>query len=188
VYQLDIIDRKQYFQLLQRHDNDDRLLALLLIRPVTTRAQLADALNLPDAWIAERLPRLRQRYTRAFLLASRPGAGYFIDVAPDKRLILLANLFKKDPLVFPLAGITPATLPMLHAHCQCLTAWPDIQTDYRVSVVLAGYALRQQLPVSAGATGSDALRDCCERTGIWLSPTVINIIASTLRRESFNRK
>ncbi|MCM7471137.1 putative frv operon regulatory protein [Enterobacter bugandensis] len=182
LYRLDITDRKQYFRLLQRHDNDDRLLALLLIHPVMSRAQLADALNLPDAWIAERLPRLRQRYARAFLLASRPGAGYFIDVDPDKRLILLANLFKKDPLVFPLAGIAPATLPMLHTHCQRLTAWPDIQTDYRVSVVLAGYALRQQLPVSAGAAGSDALRDCCERTEIWLSPTVINVIASTLSR------
>lgn len=182
LYRLDIADRRQYFRLLQRHDNDDRLLTLLLIRPVMSRAQLADALNLPDAWIAERLPRLRQRYARAFSLASRPGAGYFIDVDPDKRLILLANLFKKDPLVFPLAGITPATLPMLYAHCQCLTAWPDIQTDYRVSVVLAGYALRQQLPVSAGTTGSDALRDCCERSGIWLCPTVINVIASTLNR------
>lgn len=48
LYQLEIADRKQYFRLLQRHDNDDRLLALLLIRPVMSRAQLADALNLPD--------------------------------------------------------------------------------------------------------------------------------------------
>ncbi|MGA4654265.1 putative frv operon regulatory protein [Enterobacter hormaechei] len=182
LYQLEIADRKQYFRLLQRHDNDDRLLALLLIRPVMSRAQLADALNLPDAWIAERLPRLRQRYARAFPLASRPGAGYFIDVDPDKRLILLANLFKKDPLAFPLAGIAPATLSMLHAHCQSLTAWPDIQADYRASMVLAGYALRQQLPVYADVAESDALRDCCERTGIWLSPTVINVIASTLNR------
>lgn len=71
---------------------------------------------------------------------------------------------------------------MLHAHCQSLTAWPDIQADYRASMVLAGYALRQQLPVYADVAESDALRDCCERTGIWLSPTVINVIASTLNR------
>lgn len=78
LYQLDMIDRKGYFQLLQRHDNDDRMLALLLINPVISRAQLADALNLPDAWVAERLPRLKVRHARAFTLASRPGSGHYV--------------------------------------------------------------------------------------------------------------
>lgn len=52
------------FQLLQKHDNDDRLLALLLLNTFTPRAQLASALNLPETWVAERLPRLKQRYER----------------------------------------------------------------------------------------------------------------------------
>lgn len=182
VCQLDIFDRKQYFQLLQRHDNDDRLLALLLIRPVTTRAQLADALNLPDAWIAERLPRLRQRYARAFTLASRPGAGYFVDVDQDKRIILLANLFKKDPLVYPLPGINPAVLGRLHARCQTLTAWPDIHGDYLVSVLLAVYALRQHRILSTGCPDTDALEACCEQAGLWPGPDVLSVVSRRLDR------
>ena len=109
LYQLDITDRKSYFQLLQRHDNDDRMLALLLIHPVISRAQLADALKLPDGWVAERLPRLKIRHQRAFNLASRPGAGHFVAVDEQKRFLLLANLFRKDPFVFPLPGINGAT-------------------------------------------------------------------------------
>ncbi len=57
-YQLEIFERRSFFQLLQKHDNDDRLLALLLLNTFTPRAQLASALNLPETWVAERLPRL----------------------------------------------------------------------------------------------------------------------------------
>ena len=46
-YQLEIFDRRSFFQLLQKHDNDDRLLALLFLNTFTPRAQLASALNLP---------------------------------------------------------------------------------------------------------------------------------------------
>ncbi|MGU0042737.1 hypothetical protein ACVXHA_04725 [Escherichia coli] len=56
--ELEIFERAQLFQLLQKHDNDDRLLALLLLNTFTPRAQLASALNLPETWVAERLPRL----------------------------------------------------------------------------------------------------------------------------------
>lgn len=63
-YQLEIFERRSFFQLLQKHDNDDRLLALLLLNTFTPRAQLASALNLPETWVAERLPRLKQRYER----------------------------------------------------------------------------------------------------------------------------
>ncbi len=31
-YQLEIFERRSFFQLLQKHDNDDRLLALLLLK------------------------------------------------------------------------------------------------------------------------------------------------------------
>lgn len=96
-YQLEIVDRRGYFQLLQRHDNDDRLLAFLLLNTFTPRVQLASALNLPETWVADRLPRLKQRYERAFCLASRPGVGHFIDEPEEKRIILLANLLKKIP-------------------------------------------------------------------------------------------
>ncbi len=66
-YQLEIFERRSFFQLLQKHDNDDRLLALLLLNTFTPRAQLASALNLPETWVAERLPRLKQRYERGFV-------------------------------------------------------------------------------------------------------------------------
>lgn len=52
------------FSVAAKHDNDDRLLALLLLNTFTPRAQLASALNLPETWVAERLPRLKQRYER----------------------------------------------------------------------------------------------------------------------------
>lgn len=96
-YQLEIFERRSFFQLLQKHDNDDRLLALLLLNTFTPRAQLASALNLPETWVAERLPRLKQRYERTCCLASRPGLGHFIDETEEKRVILLANLLRKDP-------------------------------------------------------------------------------------------
>lgn len=146
LYQLDITDRKSYFQLLQRHDNDDRMLALLLIHPVISRAQLADALKLPDGWVAERLPRLKIRHQRAFNLASRPGAGHFVAVDEQKRYLLLANLFRKDPFVFPLPGITPDAYARLQEHCRQLTDWPNISPDYRVSMILAACALRECPP------------------------------------------
>lgn len=97
-YQLEIFERRSFFQLLQKHDNDDRLLALLLLNTFTPRAQLASALNLPETWVAERLPRLKQRYERTCCLASRPGLGHFIDETEEKRVILLANLLRKDPV------------------------------------------------------------------------------------------
>lgn len=149
LYQLDIADRKSYFQLLQRHDNDDRMLALLLIHPVISRAQLADALKLPDSWVAERLPRLKIRHQRAFNLASRPGAGHFVAVDEQKRFLLLANLFRKDPFVYPLPGITSDTYARLQEHSRQQTDWPNISPDYRVSMTLAACALRKCSPFAS---------------------------------------
>ncbi|MDF3008495.1 MAG: transcriptional regulator [Enterobacter kobei] len=58
-WQLEIFDRASYFRLLQRHDNDDRLLAILLLNAFTTRRRLAEALNLPETWIGDKLARLK---------------------------------------------------------------------------------------------------------------------------------
>jgi biotin operon repressor len=129
-YQLDIVDRRGYFQLLQRHDNDDRLLAFLLLNTFTPRVQLASALNLPETWVADRLPRLKQRYERAFCLASRPGVGHFIDEPEEKRIILLANLLKKDPLLIPLPGITRDNIDRLNTACEKLDEFPFISGEY----------------------------------------------------------
>ena len=180
LYQLEIIDRKGYFALLQRHDNDDRMLALLLIHPVISRAQLADALNLPDAWVAERLPRLKMRHARSFTLASRPGSGHYVAVDQDKRLILLANLFRKDPFVSPLAGINADSFTTLHEQCRELTGWSDIATDYVVSTILAAYALRQQLVGSPSPHEDIALKQCTERAGIWMSPAILSVLGKRL--------
>ncbi len=49
-------ERRSFFQLLQKHDNDDRLLALLLLNTFTPRAQLASALNLPETWVTTFCP------------------------------------------------------------------------------------------------------------------------------------
>ncbi len=46
-YQLEIFDRRS-FSVAAKHDNDDRLLALLFLNTFTPRAQLASALNLPE--------------------------------------------------------------------------------------------------------------------------------------------
>ncbi|MBL5886284.1 putative frv operon regulatory protein [Lelliottia aquatilis] len=158
LYQLDIVDRKSYFQLLQRHDNDDRMLALLLIHPVITRAQLADALKLPDSWVAERLPRLKIRHQRAFNLASRPGAGHFVAVDEAKRFLLLANVFRKDPFVYPLPGITPDAYARLLEEGRRQTGWPNISADYRVSMILAACALRE-CPQCPGPTIPEKVRE-----------------------------
>lgn len=158
LYQLEIFDRKSYFQLLQRHDNDDRMLALLLIHPVLSRAQLADALNLPDSWVAERLPRLKTRHQRAFSLASRPGAGHYVAVDEPKRFLLLANLFRKDPFVYPLPGITPDVFSELQEESRRLADWPNISPDYRVSMILAACALRE-CPQCPGPTIPETVRE-----------------------------
>ncbi|MBA2140309.1 transcriptional regulator, partial [Salmonella enterica subsp. houtenae serovar 44:z36,[z38]:-] len=144
-YQLDIVDRRRFFQLLQRHDNDDRLLAFLLLQAFATRAQLAAALNLPETWVTDRLPRLKQRYERAFCMASRPGVGHFIDEPEEKRIILLANLLKKDPLLIPLPGITRTVIEQLQQACEEVDDFPLVPGEYLASLTLAVYALRNQL-------------------------------------------
>ncbi|MEX9254583.1 putative frv operon regulatory protein [Pseudenterobacter timonensis] len=179
-YQLEMLDRRRYLQLLQRHDNDDRLLALLLIHPVLTRAQLADALNLPDAWIAERLPKLKRRYGRVFKLVSRPGAGYSIDVEQDKRILLLANLFKKDPFIYPLASVTPAALHALQARCRELRCWPDVNGDYLANVILAVYALRQQVAEPPIVRPHAGLQAALDAAGIWMRPAAQSVLAERL--------
>ena len=182
LYQLEIIDRKRYFTFLQRHDNDDRMLALLLIHPVISRAQLADALNLPDTWVAERLPRLKKRHTHAFSLRSRPGAGHYVAVDQDKRIILLANLFRKDPFIYPLAGINTVSFATLQVHSGQLTTWPDIAADYLVSTILAVYALRQQLVDTSPPNETESLKHCTESADIWLSPAILSVLSKRLDR------
>jgi putative frv operon regulatory protein len=89
-WQLEIFDRASYFRLLQRHDNDDRLLAILLLNTFTTRRRLAEALNLPETWIGDKLVRLKQRYAKRFTIAARAGAGYFIAEPEITRVLILA--------------------------------------------------------------------------------------------------
>jgi putative frv operon regulatory protein len=137
-YQLEIVDSACYFQLLQRHDNDDRLLAVYCstrLRP----AQLASTLNLPETWVAERLSRLKQRYERAFCVTSRPGVGHFV-IPEEKRIILLANLLRRDPLLIPLPGITRENIEQLQRACENMHAFALVAGEYLVSVVLAIYS------------------------------------------------
>nr|WP_318384460.1 putative frv operon regulatory protein [uncultured Enterobacter sp.] len=174
-WQLDIIDRKSYFQLLQRHDNDDQMLALLLLNAFTTRTQLADALNMPEAWVSDKLTRLKQRYEKWFSLAGRPGAGYFIDEPEAKRVIILANLLKKDPTLLAMNGVF-----LTQHESSALPGYPDIPRDYLVSVILAVYALRNRLDTPAMTPVSDALILCVEKMGLYLHTQALQTLAGIL--------
>ncbi|SUX76479.1 putative frv operon regulatory protein [Citrobacter freundii] len=179
-YQLEIVDRRGYFQLLQRHDNDDRLLAFLLLNTFTPRVQLASALNLPETWVADRLPRLKQRYERAFCLASRPGVGHFIDEPEEKRIILLANLLKKDPLLIPLPGITRDNIDRLNTACEKLNEFPLISGEYLASLVLAVYALRNQLSGSWPECRYGSLKNAVEQGGVYLGENAFRTLTGLL--------
>lgn len=179
-YQLEIVDRRGYFQLLQRHDNDDRLLAFLLLNTFTPRVQLASALNLPETWVADRLPRLKQRYERAFCLASRPGVGHFIDEPEEKRIILLANLLKKDPLLIPLPGITRDNIDRLNTACEKLNEFPFISGEYLASLVLAVYALRNQLSGSWPECRYGSLKNAVEQGGVYLGENAFRTLTGLL--------
>lgn len=182
-YQLEIIDRRSFFQLLQRHDNDDRLLALLLLNTFTPRVQLASALNLPETWVADRLPRLKQRYERAFCLASRPGVGHFIDEPEEKRIILLANLLKKDAFLIPLPGITQDNVERLNAACENQDEFPLMPGEYLASLILAVYALRNQLTTAWQASRPTALKNATELGGIYLGENAFSALAGILQTQ-----
>ena len=182
-YQLDIIDRRSFFQLLQRHDNDDRLLALLLLNPFTPRVQLAASLNLPETWVADRLSRLKQRYERAFCLSSRPGVGHFIDEPEEKRIVLLANLLKKDPLLIPLPGVTRDNVERLNAACERLDTFALMSGEYLASLVLAVYALRNQLTRAWPECRHTLLKNIVEQSGIYLGENAFNTLFGLLETQ-----
>ncbi|HCO8299915.1 TPA: HTH domain-containing protein, partial [Escherichia coli] len=182
-YQLEIFERRSFFQLLQKHDNDDRLLALLLLNTFTPRAQLASALNLPETWVAERLPRLKQRYERTCCLASRPGLGHFIDETEEKRVILLANLLRKDPFLIPLAGITRDNLQHLSTACDNQHRWPLMQGDYLSSLILAIYALRNQLTDEWPQYPGDEIKQIVEHSGLFLGDNSVRTLTGLIEKQ-----
>ena len=182
-YQLEIVDRRSFFQLLQRHDNDDRLLALLLLNAFTPRAQLASALNLSETWVAERLTRLKQRYERAFCINSRPGVGHFIDEPEEKRIIMLANLLKKDPLLIPLPGLKRSNIERLNAACESHNAFPLMPGEYLASLVLAIYALRNQLTTLWPEGQHTWLKTIVEEAGIYLSEKACSALVGLLEKQ-----
>lgn len=182
-YQLEIFERRSFFQLLQKHDNDDRLLALLLLNTFTPRAQLASALNLPETWVAERLPRLKQRYERTCCLASRPGLGHFIDETEEKRVILLANLLRKDPFLIPLAGITRDNLQHLSTACDNQHRWPLMQGDYLSSLILAIYALRNQLTDIWPQYPGNEIKQIVEQCGLFLGDNAVRTLTGLIEKQ-----
>jgi putative frv operon regulatory protein len=178
--QLEILDRKHYFQLLQRHDNDDQLLALLLLNGFTTRLQLADALNLPETLIADKLVKLRQRYEKVFSIAGRPGVGYFIDEPESRQILILANLLKKDPFISPLTGFNFAAVERLTSSLSSLQAWPAVEHEYVVSVVLAVWAMRNLLRGTAITKADHEVALCIENAGFYFSEKALNALISLL--------
>ena len=71
--------------------------------------------------------------------------GHFIDETEEKRIILLANLLRKDPFLIPLSGVTRDNFQQLTTACEKQRRWPLMQGDYLSSLILAIYALRNQL-------------------------------------------
>lgn len=178
--QLDMLDRTRYFQLLQRHDNDDRLLALLLLNGFTTRLQLAEALDLPEALVADKLVKLRQRYEKVFSIAGRPGVGYFVDEPEARQILILANLLKKDPFISPLTGLNDAAVERLTSSVASLQAWPAIHRDYIVSVVLAVWAMRNVIRNVPRSDIHHEIRLCIENTGLYFNQKMLGALITLL--------
>lgn len=177
-YQLDIFDRTSYFVQLQRHDNDDRMLFLLLTNPYTTRLQLAAALNLPEKIVNDKLTRLKLRYERWFTITSKPNSGHFVDEPRRKKLIILANLIKKDPQLAH-AGQTFIEL-------QNQLADKTETPEFVASLLLAVYALRNQ-ETEPGEGNADTFRTVYDATGLYLSESSLkeaDALASTLRKRA----
>jgi Transcriptional antiterminator len=180
VVQLEILDRKHYFQLLQRHDNDDQLLALLLLNGFTTRLQLADALHLPETLVADKLTKLRLRYEKVFTLSGRPGVGYFIDEPEPRQLLILANLLKKDPLISSLTGFSTSAVERLTTAIATLKGWPAIHRDYVVSVILAVWAMRNQLRGGLLIARTCDIAQRIEAAGFYFNEKSLSILISVL--------
>jgi putative frv operon regulatory protein len=178
--QLEILDRKHYFQLLQRHDHDDQLLALLLLNGFTTRLQLADALNLPETLVADKLVKLRQRYEKVFSIAGRPGVGYFIDEPETRQILILANLLKKDPFISPLTGFNYAAVERLTSSLASLQGWPAIGRDYVVSMVLAVWAMRNVIRSVPLSEGDHDIALCIENAGFYFNQKTLSVLVSLL--------
>lgn len=164
-YQLEIFDRSHYFLQLQRHDNDDRMLFLLLVNPPITRLQLAESLNLPEKIVNDRLARLKVRYERWFIITSKPNSGHFVDEPRHKKLIILANLIGKDPaMVCSGLNIGQEILASLQARLANQTENPE----FTATLLLAVYALRNQ-PTPMAANGeSEIFSSVYEAAGLYL--------------------
>lgn len=159
-YQLEIFDRIGYFIQLQRHDNDDRMLFLLLTSPYVTRMQLAVALNLPEKIVNDKLARLKLRYQRWFTITSKPNSGHFVDEPRRKKLIILANLVKKDPQI--------ASAESEFVALQQQLADKTENPEFMASLLVAIYALRNQEPEPENGK-ADTFRAVYDAAGLYLS-------------------
>lgn len=159
-YQLDIFDRRSYFMQLQRHDNDDCMLFLLLTNPYVTRSQLAQALNLPEKIVNDKLTRLKLRYERWFTITSKPNSGHFVDEPRRKKLIIVANLVKKDPQIASAESEFIALQQQLVGKTE--------NPEFMASLLVAVYALRNHgtEPENGNA---DTFRAVYDGAGLYLS-------------------
>lgn len=179
-YQLDIFDRRSYFIQLQRHDNDDRMLFLLLTSPYVTRLQLAETLNLPEKIVNDKLTRLKLRYERWFTITSKPNSGHFVDEPRRKKLIILANLVKKDPQIANAES-------EFHALQQQLVGKTE-NPEFIASLLVAVYELRNQgtEPENGNA---DTFRAVYDGAGLYLSDPSLreaDALAAKLRERALS--
>lgn len=179
-YQLDIFDRTRYFIQLQRHDNDDLMLFLLLTHTFITRLQLAEALNLPEKIVNDKLARLKLRYERWFAITSKPNSGHFVDEERRKKLIILANLIKKDPQL--------AHAEQAFVELQNQLADKTENPEFVASLLLAIYALRnQEAEPQTGNAGT--FRSVYDAAGLYLSESSLkeaDALVNDLRESAQN--
>lgn len=179
-YQLDIFDRRSYFMQLQRHDNDDCMLFLLLTNPYITRLQLAQTLNLPEKIVNDKLTRLKLRYERWFTITSKPNSGHFVDEPRRKKLIILANLVKKDPQIASAESEFIALQQQLVGKTE--------NPEFMASLLVAVYALRNHgaEPENGNA---DTFRAVYDGAGLYLSDPSLreaDALAAKLRERALS--
>lgn len=117
------------------------------------------------------------------LLASRHGLGHFIDETEEKRVILLANLLRKDPFLIPLAGITRDNLQHLSTACDNQHRWPLMQGDYLSSLILAIYALRNQLTDEWPQYPGDEIKQIVEHSGLFLGYNAVRTLTGLIEKQ-----
>lgn len=96
---------------------------------------------------------------------------------------MLANLLRKDPFLIPLAGITRDNLQHLSTACDNQHRWPLMQGDYLSSLILAIYALRNQLTDEWPQYPGDEIKQIVEHSGLFLGDNAVRTLTGLIEKQ-----